>query len=669
MAQKKQLRYGTKGIRFRLLLILMLLAVVPTLSATIGAVTKISSDALDAGEQLNNKQVEAVAGDFNSLLMQNIRMLQLIAGEKDTVDLINHPTDETLLSDMATTLKTVDERLADDNSTVLTGADGQNIVRSKGDLVNIKDREYFTLAMGGKENVSDASVSKTTGKLICVIAVPVRDESDKVVGVLTRNYGIDVLHEMLAGEVTEDQDMLITDNTGTVIAHSEHEIDSDSEVEDRSNSTYFKSPDQTGTYITSASGTKQVLSWYKEDVTGWSIVVARSYSSLMSGATKTVVSFSAVGIAIVVLAVFVGLWLAGNISNPIAVINTALEEMAQGRFHKITKYADCDDEFGSMIKSTNSVTGTLKEIVDNIKNSANDVANSAGELADSTGQISRTVDDVSESVQEIAHSATQQADEVLQANNNTGQISDNIQHVTDNSVSLADTAQTMNVDSRDVASDLEKLKQSSEQVNKAVDEITECISATGIAVEDISNKVEAINSIASQTNLLALNASIEAARAGEAGKGFAVVAEEIGQLADDSDQSANEIREQMSELLSESHKAVTMAKDVREVTESQREILETTIKSISNLMAHIKITVDGVDAISDNAKACQYSKDVVVEVMSSLSAISEQNAASCEETSASMEELNATVSTLTSAADSLKRVSDSLLDAMEFFQD
>ncbi len=661
--------YGVHSIKFKLVLIMILLAAIPILITTFLSVNNMTSEALESGESINLKQVETVGLELNSLVQQNIKMLETIAASPATLELIGNPTDEGKLADMATTLQAVDAILDDGNSTVLTGADGENIVRSTGNLVNIAERGYFITAMKGQKNVSDASVSKTTGGLICVIAVPVKDASGTPVGVLTRNYSIDVLHEMLASEASADQTMLITDLTGTVIAHSAREINADSEPDDRSGASFFITSAQSGTYQGEESGAKAVISYYKEPITGWSIVVARDYDSIMSTATRTAIIFVILGVVLAAVAILIALWLANSIDKPIKEINASLETLADGRFVKIKQFQNRDDEFGSMVKSMNFVIDKIQKIVTDIKKSAVNVTNSAVELADSTDQISKTADDVSSAVQDIAHGATQQATEVQDASTSTGQISDNIQRVADNSTSLAGTADTMNENSKEAADQLEKLKASSDQMSKAVEEITERISATGEAVENISGRVEAINSIASQTNLLALNASIEAARAGEAGRGFAVVAEEISKLADDSAMGANAIREQMTILLSESQSAIATAQEVKEATESQKAILETTIGSINSLIDQIGTTVSGVETITSDAKACDSSRNIIVEAISSLSAISEENAASCEETSASMQELNATINILAKAADDLKLVSDSLSSAIEFFKD
>ncbi|MBR1440629.1 MAG: methyl-accepting chemotaxis protein, partial [Lachnospiraceae bacterium] len=102
--------------------------------------------------------------------------------------------------------------------------------------------------------------------------------------------------------------------------------------------------------------------------------------------------------------------------------------------------------------------------------------------------------------------------------------------------------------------------------------------------------------------------------------------------------------------------------------EEQKRILEVTVDSIQSLINDIGTTVSGVDSITGAAKACEDSKVVIVDAMSSLSAISEENAAAAEETSASMEELNATVNTLASTADGLKEIANALMEEMSFFK-
>ncbi len=381
-----------------------------------------------------------------------------------------------------------------------------------------------------------------------------------------------------------------------------------------------------------------------------------------------IIALAVVLVIVIVLIIILGLAVLRYITGSTKLISESLSSLSNGTFVKIDKYLDYDDEIGGMIKDTNSVIDTLQGIISNVKNTTVTLGNSSNNLADTAGQISQTADDVSNAIQEIAKGATEQADNIQQATESVGDIDVAVSSVTENTNMLSGTADEMNASSQTSAGELDKLMKSSEEMNRNIDEITEAINATSMAVNTVNEKVDMITNIASQTNLLALNASIEAARAGDAGRGFAVVATEIGSLATDSNTTAEEIRKEMASLLAQSEQATTKADQVRKVALEQQEVLQATVDSIQDLIANIQTTVNGVGSISSNADTCTSAKDVVVDAMGSLSAISEQNAAASQQTSASMQELNATVNVLAESADRLNELAQQLTQDMSFFK-
>jgi methyl-accepting chemotaxis protein len=165
-----------------------------------------------------------------------------------------------------------------------------------------------------------------------------------------------------------------------------------------------------------------------------------------------------------------------------------------------------------------------------------------------------------------------------------------------------------------------------------------------------------ITAIATETNLLSLNASIEAARAGEHGRGFAVVASEIQKLAEESNTSALQISKIIDNLLQESEETVRIMGEVDEIVREQKAKLEET-KSIFELVTEgVQSTRKETESIEAQARACDKSREQVMEVISSLSAISEENAASTEQTMASTEELSSMMIELASSANKLNEM-------------
>ena len=593
-----------------------------------------------------------------------------MAASLSTREFVKAPTDQAKLDAMVNQLKTVDEKFGDSNSTVVTGPDGENIARSKGDFTNIAEREYFKQAIAGNDFLSEMSISKTTGARIIVPAVPIYGDDGSVIGVVTRNYSVDYLHDTLAEEAIEGQTISIVGKDGTVVAISSQELGPEDTIDESASEAYKRSTagEASGSFEEKIDGKKYITSFVNEPFSGWTIIVRSEYNVIMAASNRSAVIVIVIGIILSVIAIFIALMFGNSIDKPISDIDESLGLLANGEFKDIASGADRNDEFGAMIRNTNSVIDKLRDIVDAIRSTVDDLENDAVDVADTAAEISSTMEGIADAVQEIAQGAVQQADEIQEATENIQVISGNIEGVTDDATGLAKTAESMHEDSRSSEKELRDLEQSSEQMADAIERITRVISATSEAVDNISAKVAAIDSIASQTSLLALNASIEAARAGEAGRGFAVVAEEIGHLATDSASSASEIRDEMQKLLSQSQEAVRVADDVAQTNKHQHDTIGNTVGSIQNLINGIQTTVDGVDHINSNASACNESKIVVVDAMTNISAISEENAASTEHTSATMEEMNATVATLAHEASSLKEHADTLIDEMAFFK-
>lgn len=86
------------------------------------------------------------------------------------------------------------------------------------------DREYFKRAIRGETFLSDVIISRSTKQPIAVIAVPVKDVNNDVVGVLGASIELGFLSEMAKTMITGDDGYgYIVDRKGVLIAHPNFE--------------------------------------------------------------------------------------------------------------------------------------------------------------------------------------------------------------------------------------------------------------------------------------------------------------------------------------------------------------------------------------------------------------------------------------------------------------
>ena len=393
-----------------------------------------------------------------------------------------------------------------------------------------------------------------------------------------------------------------------------------------------------------------------------------SRDAVESQILKSILYMLANVIILLIIIMALAIYIANRMAKPIKAISESVTDLANGEFVKIDKYLDRSDEIGTAIHCINNLVEKIQDVVVDIHKASEQVGGQSNELAKTSGNISQTIDGVSEAVLQIAKGATEQTITIQNAKGNINNLSDAIQNVASHSENLAVTAAEMNEAGQTSSTAIKNLSKEMLVMQNSVESITKTMNETNNTVHEVNKRTDNISNIASQTNLLALNASIEAARAGESGKGFAVVAEEIGKLAVEAATTAKEIREEMVALLTQSQDAKVKTDDISNICRNVIVILQDTESKISNLIKDVNLTVDGVTTISALTQECEAAKAIIIDAMSSLSAISEENAASTEETSASMHEVNSSVNLLAESSDELKDVAAKLEEELKFFK-
>ena len=95
--------------------------------------------------------------------------------------------------------------------------------------------------------------------------------------------------------------------------------------------------------------------------------------------------------------------------------------------------------------------------------------------------------------------------------------------------------------------------------------------------------------------------------------------------------------------------------------------MDATKSTMQKMVGNVEYVFGSADVIAEKVGMLSNAKDGLVEIISDLSAISEENAASAEETNASMEELNANFSIINEAAANLQALANDLTETISYF--
>lgn len=271
---------------------------------------------------------------------------------------------------------------------------------------------------------------------------------------------------------------------------------------------------------------------------------------------------------------------------------------------------------------------TAQHTIQQLKRSAQSLDKTSTSIVQASSEVSRAIEDIASSTSTQAADTEKGADQV----NLLGQILSDQSNYMNQLIQATQKAGNLRETSM---SNLSSLTENTQLSINNVKEIEAMIQSTSDSVDKIETASAEIASISEQTNLLALNASIEAARAGEEGKGFAVVAEEIRKLAEKSRLFNEEIVEVISHLTKQATEAVVAVGNLRGITKEQQGSLDETNSKFDSLSESIALLETVINTVTEAGKKMEEKSSDLITIMQSLSASSEENAATTEEISAS----------------------------------
>ncbi|MBO5618178.1 methyl-accepting chemotaxis protein [Pseudobutyrivibrio sp.] len=387
----------------------------------------------------------------------------------------------------------------------------------------------------------------------------------------------------------------------------------------------------------------------------------------------TIFRVSAVLICVTVLVVLVliviGVMATRSGTKAMNAISESIKEVAAGNltYDIPQELIDRNDELGNISESIYNLKNKLLDIIGTSVKLSGKVTESGDNLADSAEDASSASGLVANAVNDISTGAMSQAESVQSSAENVNEIGTDIETITDNVTTLSNNTDEMKEACSTSMQALDILLKQNLAVMESMKQIDEQIRNTNSSVQNIAESSKLITDIASQTNLLALNASIEAARAGESGKGFAVVADEIGKLASQSAETAEQINAIIHDLTTESEKSITTIEQMNSDLSAQSGHLDETKHNMEKMQAGVDNVAANAKDISVRVDNLEGAKNNLVEIIDSLSAISQQNAASSAETKDSMDNLNATFEVITNASESLKALAEQLYEKISYF--
>ncbi|MEK4027189.1 methyl-accepting chemotaxis protein [Pseudobacillus sp. FSL P4-0506] len=513
---------------------------------------------------------------------------------------------------------------------------------------------------------------------MATISVPLFSKENKFIGVMTADFSIEFLNDVVKSMKPDGGYASIVTDQGFVVANSinekligtnmEEELDWKkvrSDLGERKVSTLYVDSKQLkekafNTFApVSVEGIDEI----------WSVQTVVPKSSILR-------TFNAILLLTIIAAVLMIILMAAASSlfihrqlKPLTYLRKSIETAASGDLtQKVDPSHIRQDEIGLVASAFNDMLDKTNEAIYVVKGSSVELNDSTSQVHQAFEEVSAASEEVAVAIDEIAQGASQQSIDTEDANQRMADLSAQIDALATLSDKINQLSAQSGQSTEQGMKQVKLLREHNEDTDRMNEKVQEQIQALSKKIANIDIVIASIHGITAQTNLLALNASIEAARAGEHGKGFAVVAEEVRKLAEQSREETDVIQKTVHEILEESKQTVAViAKNI--------ELMEVKNQSVSNTESSFKENAElanqlgeSIVQLSAKLREMMEFKEQAIESIQSVSAISEETAASAEQVSASATEQQREMTKVALSTERMNNIAGELKEVVSRFK-